>query len=121
MRRRYGQLAKLDEYHSACIHYSCDFAFGFRALDSIVRARARSPFFFVSRYGDHRVLHVLTHSFPTRRSSDRACFAVVPVAEQVSAKRLAGALNAGTATLARSEEHTSELQSLRRISYAVFC
>ena len=31
---------------------------------------------------------------------DRACFAVVPVAEQVSAKRLAGALNAGTATLA---------------------
>src|SRR3546814_1447181 len=24
-------------------------------------------------------------------------------------------------TMARSEEHTSELQSLRRISYAVFC
>src|SRR3546814_6249405 len=27
----------------------------------------------------------------------------------------------GAATLARSEEHTSELQSLMRISYAVFC
>src|SRR3546814_6356259 len=27
----------------------------------------------------------------------------------------------GTADLARSEEHTSELQSLMRISYAVFC
>src|SRR3546814_379040 len=27
----------------------------------------------------------------------------------------------GHATLARSEEHTSELQSLMRISYAVFC
>src|SRR3546814_13226612 len=26
--------------------------------------------FFVERYGDHRDLHVLTHSFPTRRSSD---------------------------------------------------
>src|SRR3546814_18261612 len=26
--------------------------------------------FFFSRYGDHRDLHVLTHSFPTRRSSD---------------------------------------------------
>src|SRR3546814_2555532 len=26
-----------------------------------------------------------------------------------------------TATVARSEEHTSELQSLMRISYAVFC
>src|SRR3546814_1315282 len=27
----------------------------------------------------------------------------------------------GIGTLARSEEHTSELQSLMRISYAVFC
>src|SRR3546814_1830169 len=27
----------------------------------------------------------------------------------------------GVAVLARSEEHTSELQSLMRISYAVFC
>src|SRR3546814_13495455 len=27
-------------------------------------------FFCFSRYGDHRDLHVLTHSFPTRRSSD---------------------------------------------------
>src|SRR3546814_6167560 len=26
--------------------------------------------FFFERYGDHRDLHVLTHSFPTRRSSD---------------------------------------------------
>src|SRR3546814_4325879 len=34
--------------------------------------------------------------------------------------RLAGA-QALLATLARSEEHTSELQSLMRISYAVFC
>src|SRR3546814_17109255 len=27
--------------------------------------------FFFSLYGDHRDLHGLTHSFPTRRSSDR--------------------------------------------------
>src|SRR3546814_11818504 len=27
-------------------------------------------FFFFEGYGDHRELHVLTHSFPTRRSSD---------------------------------------------------
>src|SRR3546814_11309368 len=26
--------------------------------------------FFCYRYGDHRDLHVLTHAFPTRRSSD---------------------------------------------------
>src|SRR3546814_9262282 len=31
------------------------------------------------------------------------------------------ASTAGTATIRRSEEHTSELQSLMRISYAVFC
>src|SRR3546814_7283395 len=29
--------------------------------------------------------------------------------------------NLGTSTPSRSEEHTSELQSLMRISYAVFC
>src|SRR3546814_19603322 len=27
----------------------------------------------MSRYGDHRDLHVLTHSFPTRRASDLRC------------------------------------------------
>src|SRR3546814_15729238 len=31
-----------------------------------------SYYFFCSGYGDHRDLHVLTHSFPTRRSSDLA-------------------------------------------------
>src|SRR3546814_3164993 len=31
------------------------------------------------------------------------------------------AIEVGTRILARSEEHTSELQSLMRISYAVFC
>src|SRR3546814_3342375 len=34
---------------------------------------------------------------------------------------LAGAGGAGDEAVARSEEHTSELQSLMRISYAVFC
>src|SRR3546814_9112166 len=33
----------------------------------------------------------------------------------------AGAARSQTAQYARSEEHTSELQSLMRISYAVFC
>src|SRR3546814_3562937 len=38
----------------------------------------------------------------------------------LSASALKAAADAG-ATTARSEEHTSELQSLMRISYAVFC
>src|SRR5216110_3860908 len=71
--------------------------------------------FFCKRYGNHRDLHKLTHSFPTRRSSD-----------------LLGGLPGFTYTLMnstvlfsmrlpRSEEHTSELQSRELISYAVSC
>src|SRR3546814_4968624 len=46
-----------------------------------------------------------------------------PVAERyiLDVKRLAGWIEGHAAILPRSEEHTSELQSLMRISYAVFC
>src|SRR3546814_5736125 len=97
---------------------------------------------FFERYGDHRDLHVLTHSFPTRRSSDllvigadhAACVGFAglrregDVVDIVAA--IAGQFHAadgfrvggtGLGELTRSEEHTSELQSLMRISYAVFC
>src|SRR3546814_3331184 len=61
----------------------------------------------------------MTHSFPTRRSSDLVA----------SSRRIAGpTLRSGTrlarasrTPIARSEEHTSELQSLMRTSYSVFC
>src|SRR3546814_9535971 len=100
---------------------------------------------------DQRYLHVLTHSFPTRRSSD-----LVALLAAEGARRLGGRTMVLTTTLRalraigeelqrkfegsgevevlvqgqwpkrrlierRSEEHTSELQSLMRISYAVFC
>src|SRR3546814_3167493 len=45
--------------------------------------------------------------------------AAKPAAKPTSAKR--GAPVAKPKAAARSEEHTSELQSLMRISYAVFC
>src|SRR3546814_6797441 len=105
--------------------------------------------FFFSRYVDHRDLHVLTHSFPTRRSSDliaalaRAGVAHVALGEFGFDEFIAGAFDDffvetlfefgvefGIAVeiarlekrgADRSEEHTSELQSLMRISYAVFC
>src|SRR3546814_9496214 len=116
--------------------------------------------FFVEVYGCHRDLHVLTHSFPTRRSSDLG-FAPAEVVAVLGAsgsgkstllRSIAGlqSLSAGGVELdaldvtdvephkrgvglmfqdhalfphrdVRSEEHTSELQSLMRISYAVFC
>src|SRR3546814_1411007 len=98
-------------------------------------------FFFVC-YGDHRELHVLTHSFPTRRSSDlherlldRPRLLPEPAGAGRNRTPAAGQLRRSGPPAgrelhrlfrrarqgARSEEHTSELQSLMRISYAVFC
>src|SRR3546814_3892459 len=99
--------------------------------------------FFCYRLGDHRDLHVLTHAFPTRRSSD------LEKLELYSQQGIGGIIRINTDgtgrevytygirnsvghdfnpangdlwfTDNRSEEHTSELQSLMRISYAVFC
>src|SRR3546814_4825352 len=103
-------------------------------------------------------LHVLTHSFPTRRSSAlhllllqrelqggvpgepcrlrhlMAAFGAALVVVLAAGSALVVTRWAGRAVdrahltaferdpfLGRSEEHTSELQSLMRISYAVFC
>src|SRR3546814_7883003 len=62
----------------------------------------------VGRDGDHHVVQPrLEYPAQTRQ--------VVP------ALRVVGHLAAMCSAQARSEEHTSELQSLMRISYAVFC
>src|SRR3546814_6470680 len=93
---------------------------------------------FCELYGDHRDLHLLTHSFPTRRSSDLWCGAVPSNCDAAAQPRPSGAAEGfvrpridrcGTREtfeprpdfIRRSEEHTSELQSLMRISYAVLC
>src|SRR3546814_5834430 len=87
-------------------------------------------------YGDHRDLHVLTHSFPTRRSSDLWFWASYVIHHSSQHYNLSTALRqtwTGFFSLTflfrlqkrkvrlkkRSEEHTSEIQSLMRISYAV--
>src|SRR3546814_12285083 len=82
--------------------------------------------FFVYSYADHRDLHVLTHSFPTRRSSDLRRSRPrrhSPGSGRIQRRAAPSAwrLACGAASPDRSEEHTSELQSLMRISYAVFC
>src|SRR3546814_10629380 len=51
-----------------------------------------------------------------RTSSFEAVHLVVRAGESLPAHKVDGSI-----TLHRSEEHTSELQSLMRISYAVFC
>src|SRR3546814_7326419 len=65
-----------------------------------------------------------------RRAAERAtpeqlagierCFAIIMSPDRPSRAKAADDLNFHLA-IARSEEHTSELQSLMRISYAVFC
>src|SRR3546814_2586978 len=111
--------------------------------------------FFFKEYGDHRDLHVLTPSFPTRRSSDLHIHAEAVVAvdedrpcadlgngadrrpegirrgddlvagpDPQRLQRYLQGIGAGAdadGVAGRSEEHTSELQSLMRTSYAVFC
>src|SRR3546814_10411367 len=80
--------------------------------------------FCFSWYGYHRDLHVLTHSFPTRRSSDLSWTARRPPKDMeiCSTEIMRRSLTAAVArSNGRSEEHTSELQSLMRSSYAVFC
>src|SRR3546814_6703955 len=110
-------------------------------------ARAfRLYYFFFEVYGDHPDLHVLTPAFPTRRSSDlrrlRDRMAILMpstpfwarsgMQRSLAFSRASGSAMAscvtslfcpgcGTCWSGRSEEHTSELQSLMRISYAVFC
>src|SRR3546814_16853445 len=112
-------------------------------------------FFFLEWYGDHRDLHVLTHSFPTRRSSDlreRNGAAGLPAMRARIASAtwrpicLAAGATPGTglpscctearspatntsgmpgtarsaSTGTRSEDHTSELQSLILFSFSFF-
>src|SRR3546814_3362172 len=103
---------------------------------------------FFKLYGHHPDLHLPTLSFPTRRSSDLQLLALIvdllndpgyrvrdsrPFAYghvelwikavfmdhivDDPVERLVCVFSRGQ----RSEEHTSELQSLMRISYAVFC
>src|SRR3546814_7046143 len=61
-----------------------------------------------------------THALNQRASPAGMLFLVVLIAVKMGAQTAGGAVHMNVG-LIRSEEHTSELQSLMRISYAVFC
>src|SRR3546814_4964308 len=65
---------------------------------------------------DRMAFHIFRHVEPLERNAEQ-------MGELPRNLRLADAGGAGEEIVAdrRSEEHTSELQSLMRISYAVFC
>src|SRR3546814_10848639 len=75
--------------------------------------------------------YALVKSMQRLRLIERVCFYLIDRDAYVSFDWIEGlrtlpgpvqpAVNLHSESLARSEEHTSELQSLMRISYAVFC
>src|SRR3546814_9250633 len=63
--------------------------------------------------GNEVTIHAAgTVTLTANQGGDAAFHAATPVAQTLTVHK---------ATLTRSEEHTSELQTLMRISYAVFC
>src|SRR3546814_2068378 len=65
---------------------------------------------------------IIAH-MPLRKAAVMACSSPCETAASTTATSLSrpGKSSAGETEAFRSEEHTSELQSLMRISYAVFC
>src|SRR3546814_1251832 len=70
----------------------------------------------LSRLARERQYGIVRRLYPRLPGADRSAMASVslPAPKQVAYRPVTWALQ-------RSEEHTSELQSLMRISYAVFC
>src|SRR3546814_10339138 len=80
----------------------------------LVRRQGRGTY-----VAEHDQEHALFHFF---KLTDRHGRALVPESRVLRfARGLARAAEVERLGLARSEEHTSELQSLMRSSYAVFC
>src|SRR3546814_6608534 len=95
-----------------------------------LRIASRSPFSHIARNGiasGRRAIMIGEQS----RERRRAAAEIIPLADDRAEgnvppghhPKLEGAagFGPGQPDLGRSEEHTSELQSLMRISYAVFC
>src|SRR3546814_7812068 len=73
-------------------------------------------------YNHGRLLYAVLRRYLAECRSAQAAIFVTGTARGFSALCMALALqDAGAGGYVRSEEHTSELQSLTRISYAVFC
>src|SRR3546814_1850528 len=93
----------------------------FRSCDTIcgTALRSRTPTSKASRHPSSERLHHLPSGGPSfRRKGCRSAACVVP--SPLRNRRFRPSDSQAPRHL-RSEEHTSELQSLMRISYAVFC
>src|SRR3546814_3206456 len=100
-------------------------------VEACPELRRRGPFFSSTPVEERAVLRQAQHerirdysiskiTASTARLSPCAALTVFTVPD-FSARRMFSIFIASTVASGRSEEHTSELQSLMRISYAVFC
>src|SRR3546814_1079560 len=73
------------------------------------------------KIGCEQVDRRVRRRFPTQRAAHRIKVTVVDAGIEEGVLGIAVAVQIDAGDAKRSEEHTSELQSLMRISYAVFC
>src|SRR3546814_989467 len=92
--------------------------------------RTDTLFPYTTLFRSHRIRRRERRNGDTRMKMELAIIAALVLAPQVANARSDQLLDqisrdlrkpSSTPTTGRSEEHTSELQSLMRISYAVFC
>src|SRR3546814_2636186 len=78
---------------------------------------ATRTFFLIFQYAHHLWLKDIAPGYDEvgRRRSRRGLFDTMKISSSAAGSSV------GSGIVTRSEEHTSELQSLMRISYAVFC
>src|SRR3546814_11544549 len=104
--------------------YRCKLNYSLSLYSCYMRYAVIHDFFFLMIRRPPRSTRTDT-LFPTRRSSDLAMtglrFMLARRVAQVPGGVPVAAASPSQRPLKRSEEHTSELQSLMRISYAVFC
>src|SRR3546814_6726092 len=71
--------------------------------------------------GPHEERRRAVRTLPAVRERERAADRFPPTVTVIQERGGDGLVHASVTASNRSEEHTSELQSLMRISYAVFC
>src|SRR3546814_6263995 len=106
-------------YSSSGTFDSCNRKFEFRKIYPRSKPRTSG---FAAEVG--KCLHEGFQNFLIHQSEEQEIWALLesfPYELEYYATKNDRSLEACVSTLERSEEHTSELQSLMRISYAVFC
>src|SRR3546814_10151974 len=80
-----------------------------------------TPHWFVRDLVDNSLGRLWLLNRPTSKLAEQMAYYIPPEKPEAAFLRINGPQDIKVCDPTRSEEHTSELQSLMRISYAVFC